>query len=93
MGTYAALAELGLRVPDDVAVVSYDNQELLAANLRPSLTTVQLPHYAMGQWAVNYLLNSKNHNDSSAPPQVTLECPLVIRESHGKELHSGTKLP
>ncbi|MFN8440861.1 MAG: LacI family DNA-binding transcriptional regulator [Caldilineaceae bacterium] len=91
MGTYAALNELGLRIPEDVAIVSYDNQELLAANLRPTLTSMQLPHYAMGQWAVNYLLNSTNHNDSSAPPQVTLECPLVIRESHGKELHSGTK--
>lgn len=91
MGTYAALNELGLRIPEDVAIVSYDNQELLAANLRPTLTSMQLPHYAMGQWAVNYLLDSKNSASSSAPPQVTLECPLVNRESHGKELHPGTK--
>lgn len=91
MGTYAALNELGFRIPEDIAVVSYDNQELLAANLRPALTSVQLPHYAMGQWAVNYLLDSKNQNDLFAPPQVTLECPLVNRESHGKELRTGTK--
>lgn len=87
MGAYDALRELSLRIPQDVAVVSYDNQEIIAAHLRPGLTTLQLPHYEMGAWAVNYLLQSEQDLPDSAvnapPPQVKLPCPLVLRESHG----------
>lgn len=54
-GAYQALAEAGLRVPDDVSIVSFDNDEI-AAYLRPGLTTVALPHEAMGRRAVELLL-------------------------------------
>jgi LacI family transcriptional regulator len=87
MGAYDALREMGLCVPLDVAVVGFDNQEIIAAHLRPGLTTLQLPHYQMGVWAVNYLLEKSDHLPSpglvSLPPQVKLPCPLVLRESHG----------
>lgn len=56
MGAYEALKGFGLRIPDDVAVVGFDNQELIAAQLRPPLSTVALPYYEMGRWAVNYLI-------------------------------------
>jgi len=55
MGTYQALAEAGLRVPDDVAVVSFDGSEL-AGWLRPRLTSVALPFEEMGALAVRLLL-------------------------------------
>jgi len=87
MGAYDALRKLGLRVPQDVAIVGFDNQEIIAANLHPGLTTMQLPHYAMGAWAVNYLLEEAQAAPSpslpAAPPQIKLPCPLVLRESHG----------
>jgi LacI family transcriptional regulator len=91
MGAYDALRELGLRIPQDIAVVGFDNQEIIAAHLRPGLTTLQLPHYEMGAWAVNYLLEEAMHLPSPElgrggvlpPPQVKLPCPLVLRESHG----------
>jgi hypothetical protein len=40
----------------------------------------------MGQWAVNYLLDPNNHNHESAPPQILLECPPILRKSHQKEI-------
>jgi LacI family transcriptional regulator len=91
MGAYDALRDRGLRVPQDVAVVGFDNQEIIAAHLRPGLTTLQLPHYEMGAWAVNYLLEEAIHlpppgsgqGPFVSPPQVKLPCPLVLRESHG----------
>jgi LacI family transcriptional regulator len=87
LGAYDALRKLGRRVPQDVAIVGFDNQEIIAANLHPGLTTMQLPHYEMGVWAVDYLLAAQNGAQDGAalviPPQVKLACPLIIRESHG----------
>jgi LacI family transcriptional regulator len=79
MGCYSALSELGLRIPDDVAIVGFDNQLDIASGLWPPLTTVQLPHYEMGKWAVEYLMSVKNSRPESI--QHKLDCPLVERES------------
>ena len=54
-GAYQALGDLGLRVPHDVSIVSFDNDEL-AAYLRPGLTTIGLPHETMGARAIDLLL-------------------------------------
>ncbi len=56
IGVYDALRQLGCVIPDDVAVVGFDNQELIAAHLYPPLSTLELPHYEMGRWAVEYLV-------------------------------------
>jgi LacI family transcriptional regulator len=52
MGVYDALHERGIRIPDDIAVIGFDNQEVIAAHLRPPLSTMALPHYEMGFWGV-----------------------------------------
>lgn len=81
LGSYEGLRHLGLRIPEDVAVVGFDNQEMIAAHLYPALTTVQLPHYAMGVWAVNYLLHHAGSGSKGAPVQHLMTCPLVERAS------------
>ena len=55
MGTYQALADHGLRVPDDVSVVSFDGSTL-AEWLRPAVTSVALPYVELGACAVEHLL-------------------------------------
>lgn len=83
MGVYDALKQLQLRIPQDVAVIGFDNQEIIADNLHPGLSSMQLPHYEMGQWAVNYLLNNNPEADNHhvAPAQHQLSCPYVERQS------------
>lgn len=59
MEVYAALARAGLCIPDDIAVASFDNQVELASRLDPPLTTMALPHRAMGRLAMEVLLAEK----------------------------------
>jgi LacI family transcriptional regulator len=80
MGTYEALKERGLRIPEDVAVVGFDNQELIAAHLRPALSTIALPHQEMGRWAVEYLID-RIANRETPPTRHAIGCPYVERES------------
>lgn len=84
VGALTALAELGLGVPGDVALVGYDDQEI-ARHTRPPLTTVLLPNYEMGRWAVETLIALARGGSGTVArhPQVKMECPLVERESVG----------
>lgn len=55
LGAYQALGEAGIRVPDDVSVVSFDDDQI-ASWIAPKLTTLALPHYDLGREAVEILL-------------------------------------
>ena len=84
MGAYRAAAELGLSIPADLSVVGFDDQELIAANLYPGLTTVALPHYEMGAWAAGNLIDAiegKTDLALMALHPTILDCPLVARDS------------
>lgn len=80
MGAYDAIKERGLKIPDDVAVVGFDNQDVIAEYLRPALTTIALPHYEMGRWAVERL-TKQFAGEAQEPVQHKLACPLIRRES------------
>jgi LacI family transcriptional regulator len=77
MGAYQSAAERGLRIPQDLSVVGFDDQQEIAPALRPALTTVALPHYEMGVWAVEALLGVNDGGEARMP------CALVRRESVG----------
>ena len=85
MGAYRAVADRGLRIPDDVSVVGFDDHPLIASSLAPGLTTVALPHYDMGVWAVQTLLALAEAATPSTdrPLQKLMPCPLVRRDSVG----------
>ncbi len=79
MGVYRALYELGLRVPDDVSVVGFDDIQL-APLLTPALTTIRQPVREMGALATRMLLRliAEETLESS---RVELATSLVVRES------------
>jgi LacI family transcriptional regulator len=76
---YRALREMKLSVPDDVAIIGFDNHVDVATTLSPQLSTMQLPHYQMGQWAVEYLLSGSG--DPLEPVQAVLPCAYIERAS------------
>ena len=83
MGTYDAIRNLNLTIPNDVAIIGFDNQELIAPNLYPTLTTMELPHYEMGKWAVEKLLQLINNPTvrEETAVQHKMPCPLITRNS------------
>ncbi len=80
MGAYRAIRRAGLTIPDDISVIGFDNQDQIAPWLDPPLTTMQLPHDAMGRWAVEHLLGVLS-GETRGPRQQRMECPLVVRHS------------
>lgn len=81
MGAYDALRELGFAVPGDVAVMGFDDQQLIAAYLRPPLSTMALPFYEMGEWAARALTDHGDDPDPMPAVQHTIACPYVERAS------------
>ncbi|MET0480496.1 MAG: LacI family DNA-binding transcriptional regulator [Mycetocola sp.] len=81
MGAYQAAQLAGLRIPDDLSIVSVDNFELVAEALLPGLTSVALPHYEMGRWAIERL--AIELAGATEPQQIRMHCPLVERQSVG----------
>ncbi len=79
-GVYRAAARLGLEIPTDLSVVGFDNQELIATEVRPRLTTIALPHEEMGKRATSMLLDMIDGAPMTAEV-IRLRCPVVLRDS------------
>ncbi|GIH25296.1 LacI family transcriptional regulator [Acrocarpospora phusangensis] len=78
-GFIEAVKERGRRVPDDIAVVGYDNWEVLSEETRPALTTVDPDLERLGHTAAQHLFAAI---DGRATPGVhRMPCRLVIRDS------------
>lgn len=79
LGVVNALMEAGVRVPDQVAVVGYDDQ-YIASQLHPQMTTVRQPADKIGQAAAEMLLKRiEGKNKRSAVQRIDPE--LIVRES------------
>lgn len=82
-GVLHAATRFGITVPDDLSVVGYDDQEHMAAFLTPPLTTVALPHRAMGEAAARLLLDSIETGKTPPATVRRLACPVISRSSVG----------
>lgn len=78
------LGELGLRVPDDIALIGYD-ETVWAKHLNPPLTTVRQPAYEMGRIAAKNLIQKISNKTVRKPKHVILQPDLVVRRSSGGE--------
>jgi LacI family transcriptional regulator len=79
LGCYDVLAERGLRCPDDISVMGFNDMPF-ADRFNPPLSTIHIPHYEIGKAAGELMLDRLQDGDSP-PREVRLEPHLVARES------------
>jgi LacI family transcriptional regulator len=83
LGCYAALADAGLRCPDDVSVTGHNDMPLVG-QVQPPLTTVAIPQYEIGAAAARMLLaRLAGGGEGAPPPRLELPTRLVVRGSTG----------
>jgi DNA-binding LacI/PurR family transcriptional regulator len=81
LGAIAALRKKNIRIPEDVAIVSF-NDEPICAIVTPTLSSVAQPTFEMGKMAITLLINQIENPDSIEMPEVKVfKTELKIRES------------
>ncbi len=83
LGAIYAIQDSGLSVPDDIAVVGYDNREI-SRIFRPKITTVSLPVYEMGKTAAELVLKQLRKGLKNSE-EIKIKGQLFIRESCGAD--------
>jgi LacI family transcriptional regulator len=83
IGVLKALQELGLHVPEDVAVVGFDDLPSALVTF-PFLTVAVQPAYQIGKRATEILLSKMAGQDSDIHQEVVLPAEIVIRQSSGR---------
>lgn len=82
IGAIRAIIDAGLRVPEDISVVGFDDI-ITAAFCRPSLTTVKQPLQEMGLRAAQALLDRIAKPEQEWPAEIVMKPELIVRESTG----------
>lgn len=82
IGAMRAIMDAGLRVPDDISVIGFDDI-ITAAFCKPSLTTVKQPLQEMGLKAAQVLLDRIANPSQEWPAEIVMEPELIVRESTG----------
>ena len=81
LGAIAALRKKNIRIPEDVAIVSF-NDEPICSIVTPTLSSVAQPTFEMGKMAITLLINQIENPDSINKPEVRVfKTELKVRES------------
>ncbi len=90
LGVLSRLADRGIKVPDEISVVGFDNISM-AGMATPHLTTVALPHELAGRVAIELMLEQLARSDPAGTHEQMLDAQLIVRAStapppgHGPE--------
>jgi LacI family transcriptional regulator len=85
VGLFLTIKQRGLRCPEDIAVVGFDDMVWLSA-FAPGLTTIAQPNYDLGKQAAELLMDRLTGKQPGSPRIVVLPSRLVVRESCGHPL-------
>ncbi|GAK55674.1 transcriptional repressor [Candidatus Vecturithrix granuli] len=77
---YIAIRAAGLRIPEDISIMGFDDSELATLTDAP-LTTMIHPKYQLGKWAAEMLFEDIAHKDHRTPRQLLINPTIAIRNS------------
>jgi LacI family transcriptional regulator len=80
LGCYTAIRRAGLRCPNDISVVGYNDMPL-TDRVDPPLTTVRVPYFDIGREAAELLVAALTHDGNRSTRSVRLTPELVVRAS------------
>jgi LacI family transcriptional regulator len=89
LGAYEAVLDSGLRVPEDIALIGF-NDITFSAMKGIELTTIGQKKYEMGSIAVHILIDKIEGRDGDKARRITLEPELIVRRSCGYHLRGYT---
>ncbi|MBT9330554.1 LacI family DNA-binding transcriptional regulator [Paracidobacterium acidisoli] len=82
IGAIRAISDAGLRVPEDISIIGFDDI-ISAAYYKPSITTVKQPLREMGTTGAQVVLDLIQHPDKEYPGEIIMQPELIVRESTG----------
>ena len=77
---YLAALGLGLRIPEDISIVGFDDFQTVSLALKPELTTAALPYYELGYRGANRLMRVIDE-EKLREDHLVLDCPVIARGS------------
>ncbi|MFI2857681.1 LacI family DNA-binding transcriptional regulator [Paenibacillus sp. JSM ZJ436] len=80
LGVYRACAELGIQIPNNIAIVGVDNNRI-SKYLNPRLSTVNQPKYTMGALIAEKIIDQLNEDEFDLQRVFKIDSELIIRES------------
>ena len=80
MAILRAAKQLGLSIPDDLAIVGFDNSEISKMS-EPALTTVNQPYYEIGHSTCSILTQMINEHGANQPTDILLNTELIVRST------------
>ncbi len=80
LGVYTAVAEVGLKIPDDVDVICFGNSSV-SRFIKPELSYVNQPTDALGKTAVELMLEHIREYENYKPKRIEIPTQLVLRET------------
>lgn len=89
IGVLKALSNMGIRVPDEMSIIGFDDIEL-ATLLQPPLTVIQRPTEAQGAIAARLLLSRLSGTGPAEPQHIVLDTNLVERASCAPHVKRGS---
>jgi len=85
LGAKTAIEDAGLKIPDDISLIGFDDIPEVSRT-RPKLTTIAQPKYQMGQVSATLLFEQIENNNTLPRRRIVLEHTLVVRDSTSPKL-------
>lgn len=80
MQTLFAANSLGLKVPQDLSVIGFDDFTMISEMVIPPLTTIALPYYEIGKTAADKLFELLG-DEVKSTEKIEIDCPIIERQS------------